>query len=58
MVTPLQNRGQAASTKSEKNVEEKQSIATSTGKRRQALSNESLEHLTGVLKGISSEVFD
>lgn len=57
MVTPLQNRGQAARNKSGKNIEEKQSKATSTARRVQTVSNESLEHLTGVSKGISSKVY-
>ena len=52
-VTPLQNRSQAANAKSERNMEEEQSIAsTSKCEMGQAVSFESLpERLIGVLKG-------
>ena len=46
---PSQNRSPATN----ENVEEEQSLAYSNAEQRQAVSNESLDHLAGVLKGNS-----
>ncbi len=55
-VAPLQNRSQAADEKSEQNVDDEVSLTGSKGEMGQAVSNESQEHLTGILKGNSSAV--
>ena len=55
VVDPSQNRSQATNEKSENKVQEEMSLAASSNaeQQRQAVSNESLDHLTGVLKGNS-----
>lgn len=58
VVAPSQNRSQATSINenADKDMDEEHSLGTSKGERRQAVSNESPDHFTGVLKGSTSEV--
>ena len=54
LVDPSHNRSQATNEKSENKVQEEKSLAASlNAEQRQAVSNESLDHLAGVLKGNS-----
>lgn len=55
VVAPLQSRSQAANEKSQQNVEEEEP-STSNGEMGQAVSNESPDYMTGILKGTSSSV--
>ncbi len=55
-VASLQNRSQAADEKTQQNEEEKESLTASKDEMGQTVSNESQEHLTGILKGNYSTV--